>query len=115
MIALEGTVKNGQVVLDEPNGLPEGTRVRVMPAEASRPTVGVREEEWPTTPTGMGHDDGPMTEEEIKTVLAAMKRIEPLVMTTEEEDRWRADLKAQRDYDEAAFEERGEKSRRIWE
>lgn len=31
---LEGTVKNGVVVLDEPGKLPEGTRVEVVPEEA---------------------------------------------------------------------------------
>jgi len=37
MSLLTGTVKNGQVILDEPADLPEGTRVEVVPLDASRP------------------------------------------------------------------------------
>ena len=100
MNALKGIVKNRQVVVEVPTDWPEGCEVVIEPVDA---------------PKGISDEEGPMTEEEIKAVLAAMKRIEPLVMTTEEVARWKADLKAQREHDEAAFEERAEKSRRIWE
>ena len=53
-------MKNGQVVLDETAGLSDGTRVDVVP-------VGVR-------PTQADGEDGPMTPEEIETVLTAMNR-----------------------------------------
>ena len=52
MNAIQGTVRNGQIVLDNPVGLREGTRVEVLPIEARQPTVGMREEEWPTTARG---------------------------------------------------------------
>jgi len=37
MNALQGTIKNGQVILDLPVGLPEGTRVEVFPINDSLP------------------------------------------------------------------------------
>jgi hypothetical protein len=101
MITIKGTVKNGQVVLDEPNGLSEGTRVEVVPVGADL--------------SSSAKDEGPMTPEEIATVLAAMERIEPLLMTAEEEARWQTDLLAQRAHDKANFEARSEKLRRMWE
>jgi hypothetical protein len=101
MIAMKGTVKNGQVVLDDPAGLSDGTRVDVVP-------VGVR-------PTQCEDEDGPMTPEEIADVLGVMARIEPLLMTPAEEAQWKADLAAQRDHDAAAFAARAERLRRMWE
>ena len=41
MNALQGTIKNGQIVLDVPAELPEGSRVEVLPIEAARPTLGI--------------------------------------------------------------------------
>jgi hypothetical protein len=101
MIVIEGTVKNGQVVLDEPDRLSEGTRVDVMP-------VGTR-------PIRSEAEEGPMTPEEIEAALAVMNRSEPLLLTPEEEALWKADLEAQRDYDRSAFAERAEKLQGMWE
>jgi hypothetical protein len=67
MVALKGTVKNGQVILDEPLDLPEGTRVEVLPVEPARLTWGLREEDWPTTPEG------------IAELVARIDQIEPLI------------------------------------
>jgi hypothetical protein len=36
MTALQNTIKNGQVILDTPAPLPEGTRVEVLPIEGAR-------------------------------------------------------------------------------
>ena len=115
MIAIKGTVKNGQVVLDEPEGLPEGTRVEVMPADVGRLTVGMREEDWPTTPNGKRDDEGPMTEEEIKAVLAAMEQIEGGWLSPEDDAAWRAALREQKEYEKARFFDDAEKLRRMWE
>jgi hypothetical protein len=52
MNAVQGTIKNGQIVLDTPAELPEGTRIEVLPIEWARPILGLREEDWPTTPEG---------------------------------------------------------------
>ena len=51
--AFEGTIRNGQIILDVPASLPEGTRVEVTPISHSRPTLGMREEDWPTTAEGI--------------------------------------------------------------
>ena len=101
MIAIKGTVKNGQVVLDEPAWLSEGMRVDVVP-------VGV-------PATEAFREDEPMTPEEIADALAVMTRSEPLIVTPAEEAQWKADLEAQRDHDAAAFAERAERLRRMWE
>ncbi len=103
MNAIKGTVKNGQVVLDEPADLPEGTRVEVVPAGAARSTLGMQEEDWPTTPEG------------IAELLARMDQIEPLLMTPAEEAEWKAALQAQKEHDKSTFAEHAEKLRRMWE
>lgn len=44
-MAFEGTVINGNVILDQPNSLPDGTRVEVVakqPTESGKATVGQR-------------------------------------------------------------------------
>jgi hypothetical protein len=51
MNALQGTIKNGQVILDFPVALPEGTRVEVLPIEDSPPRSAPRDalqprDEW---------------------------------------------------------------------
>lgn len=103
MIAIKGTVKNGQVVFDEPAGLPEGTRVEVTPVETGRPTLGMREEDWPTTP------------EDIAALLKRMDEIEPLEMTAEEE----ADLadwrRKQREYELANWDKRARRIEGMFE
>jgi hypothetical protein len=66
MNVLQGAIKNGQMVLDEPAELPEGSWVEALPVEAAWPTLGMREEDWPTTPEG------------IAALLARMDRVEPM-------------------------------------
>ncbi len=100
MNALKGIVKNRQIVVEVPTDWPEGCEVVIEPVNELK---------------DMGDDEGPMTEEEIKTVLAAMDQIEPLLMTPKEEAQWKADLRSQREHDMATFEERAEKLKRIWE
>ena len=103
MSTLEGTVRNGQVILDEPVGLPDGTRVVVMPAAADRPTVGMREEDWPTT------------EEGIAALLARMETVEPGWVAPEDDAAWRAELHAQKKTEKDRFFEDAERLRRMWE
>jgi hypothetical protein len=93
-------VKNGQIVLDEPARLPDGTRVEVVPAEGGRPTMGIREEDWPTTPEG------------IAALLKRMDDLEPLAMTPEEEADLAAWRKKRKEHELANWEQR---SRRIEE
>jgi hypothetical protein len=103
MNALQGTVRNGQIVLDTPADLPEGTRVEVLPVEAQRSTIGMREQDWPTTPEG------------IAALLARMEEIEPGWLSPEDDAAWRADLRARRELEKARFFEDAEKLRRMWQ
>ncbi len=103
MNLLKGTVKNGQVVFDEAADLPEGARVEVVPLEAARPALGMREEDWPTTPEG------------IAVLLARMDQLQPGWLSSEDEAAWKAALQAQKDFEKATFNEWSEKLRRTWE
>jgi hypothetical protein len=101
--AIQGVVRNGHIVLDKPSGLPDGTRVEVVPVDAPRPSFGLREADWPTTPEG------------IAELLARIDQIEPLIRTAQEEAEWKAALQAQKEAEKAAFAERAETLRRMWE
>jgi hypothetical protein len=103
MNALQGTVKNGQIVLDEPAELPEGSRVEVLPVEAARPALGMREEDWPTTPEG------------IAALLARMDQVEPGWLSPEDDAAWRATLRAQKDIEKTRFFEDADALGRMWE
>jgi hypothetical protein len=103
MNALQGTIKNGQIVLDIPAALPEGTRVEVVPINGARPTLGMREEDWPTTPEG------------IAALLERMDRQEPGWLSPEDDAAWRAALREQKEAEKAQFLEEAEKLKRMWE
>lgn len=103
MITLQGTLRNGQVVLDAPSTLPEGTRVEVLPVEAHRPALGMREEDWPTTPEG------------IAALLAYMDQVEPGWLSPEDDAAWRAALRAQKEIEKAQFFGDAESMRKVWE
>jgi hypothetical protein len=103
MPPLTGTVKNGQIVLDEAADLPEGTRVEVVPVPAARPALGMWEEDWPTTPEG------------IAALLARMDQVEPGWLSPDDEAAWKAALQAQNDFEKATFNEWSEKVRGAWE
>lgn len=85
MSAIKGTWKNGLVVLDEKADWPEGSRVVVEPT-AQEETLGIREEDWPTTPEG------------IAEWLRWFDSIERVEMTPEEEAEWQAARKAVKNY-----------------
>jgi hypothetical protein len=84
MNALQGTIKNGQVILDVPLSLPEGTRVEVLPMHETQPACGMREEDWPTTPEG------------IAALVARLDQVEPGWLSPEDDAAWRAALREQR-------------------
>jgi len=96
MTVIEGTYKNGQVILDAATSWPEGSRVRIelLPAADG---LGMTEEEQGDDP------------ESIARWLAEFEAIPPLQMTGEEEAAWQAARQAQRDYELARFEERGKR------
>lgn len=103
MSALHGTFINGQIILDTPAVLPEGTRVEVLPVEGARTSLGMREEDWPTTPEG------------IAALVARMDRAESEWLSPEDDAAWRADLNAQREFEKAHFFEEADKLQRMWE
>jgi hypothetical protein len=89
MNRVKGTVRGGTVVLDEPNGFTEGQRVEVVSEDGSRPSIGIREEDWPTTPEG------------IAAMLARMDAREGGWLSPEDEARWREELRRQKEWDKA--------------
>src|SRR5437870_5648331 len=103
MNALQGTIRNGQIVLDAPAVLPEGTRGEVLPLVGARPTLGMREGDWPTTAGG------------IAALLGGMERVAAGWLSPKDDAAWRADLRAQRELEKARFFEYAEKLRRMWE
>src|SRR5260370_41417824 len=103
MTALQGTIKNGQVILDAPAALPDGARVEVRPIEEARPPLGMREEDWPTTTAG------------IAALLARMDQVEPGWLSPEDDAAWRLTLRAQKELEKGRFFEDAEKMQRSWE
>lgn len=79
MKTILGTVRNGQIVADQPVAWPEGCRVAIEQV-AKEETLGIREEDWPTTP------------EALAEWLVWFDSLEPIELTDEEE----ADCKAWR-------------------
>lgn len=73
MKTMLGVIRGGRVELDTPTRLPDGTRVRVEPADQNDGFM--REEDWPTTPEG------------IEELVRRMEAIEPLILTPEDEAR----------------------------
>ena len=103
MNALQGTIESGQIVLDAPAELPDGTRVDVLPVEGTGSTLGMREEDWPTTPGG------------IAALLARMDQVEPGWLSAADDAAWRVALRTQKDQEIARFSEDADKLREIWE
>ncbi|MBY0227645.1 MAG: hypothetical protein K2W96_00050 [Gemmataceae bacterium] len=101
MNAVKGTVRGGMIVLDEPNGFVEGQRVEVVAEE--RPSIGMDEKDWPTTPEG------------IAALLARMDEFKGGWLSDEDYARWRAELQKQKERDIANEEAEAEKVRRMWE
>jgi hypothetical protein len=77
MTAIRAVVRNGKIEMDAPPDWAEGTEVLVEPI-AHAGSIGIRDEDWPDTPEG------------IARLLASMDKIEPLVLTAEEEAEWEA-------------------------
>jgi hypothetical protein len=102
MHAIKGIYQNGQIVLESPANWAEGTLVVVAPIQ-SETTVGIRDEDWPTTP------------EEIARLLELMDQVEPLELTPEEEAEWAAARAAQKARDLADFEQRADRAARAIE
>src|ERR1700690_2878583 len=103
MNALQGTIRNGQVILDAPAALPDGARGEVRSIEETRPPLGMREEDWPTTPEG------------IAALLARMDQVEPGCLSPEDDAVWPARVGGQKESEKDQFSDDTEKLRRMWE
>jgi len=103
MNAFLGMIRNGQIILDAPAALPEGTRVEVLPINESRPTLGMREEDWPTTPEG------------IAELLERMEQVKPGWLSPEDDAAWRAALRAEKESEKTQFFGEAERLQRMWE
>ena len=103
MHAMQGTVSNGKIVLDDPVVLSDGTRVEVLPIEAGDAILGMREEDWPTTREG------------IAALLARMDAVGPSWLSPEDDAAWRAALRKEKQNENALFAEDAEKLRRMWQ
>ncbi len=91
MNVIEGTVRNGYVVLDDPKAWAEGTRVLVQAMP-------------PTNAVGKAEEDCPETPEQIAAWLKWYDSLEPLIMTPEEEAAWKAALQERKEFEKANFE-----------
>jgi hypothetical protein len=96
-------MKNGQVILDVPAALPEGTRVEVLPISETSPSLGMREADWPTTP------------EEIAALLERMEQVEPGWLSPEDDAAWQTALHAQKQSEKTQFLEEAKKIQRMWD
>lgn len=103
MNAIQGTVEHGHVLLDETDKLPDGTRVEVLPVNGVRSTLGMREEDWPTTPEG------------IAALLARMDQVEPGWLSPEDDAAWRQALRIQKEAEKAQFQEQADRLRKAWQ
>jgi hypothetical protein len=90
MAAIRGRYIDGKVVLDTPPDWPEGAEVSVHPVE-EYVGIGMREEDWPTTPEG------------IAALIAEMDRIEPF-LSPEEDEAWRKALAEQKARQKATWD-----------
>jgi len=102
MSVMNGTYSDGRVQLAGNPDWPDGTPVRVEPVAADEPVVGMREEDWPTTP------------EAIEAWVAAVEALEP-VMTPEEDAAWRQARAEQKAWEFAHRDEYDAKIRRLFE
>ncbi len=100
MNTLQGTIRNGQIILDEPAALPEGSRVELLPIPEGRPAVGMREVDWPTTPADIG------------TLPGRMDQVESGWLSPEDDAAWRSVMRAGKEMEKARFFEDAERLRR---
>lgn len=84
MIAISGTYRDGKVILNAPPEWQEGATVRVE-LDADYVGVGMREEDWPLDP------------ENLAEWMRKVDALEPF-LTLEEDERWRAALKEDREH-----------------
>lgn len=100
---MHGTVMNGQIVLDGPPALPDGTRVTVLPIGRPQTSLGMREDDWPNTPG------------EIAAHLARMDQIEAGWLSPDDEENWRRELRAAKEAEKSQFHAEADRLKKVWE
>ena len=99
MEPIKARVRNGRIETDGPVDLPDGTKVLILrPNAADSP-----EEQRDDTPEG------------IAAWLKWYDSLDPLIFTDKEQEAWKQDQKARKDWELAHADERSEKLRRLWE
>jgi len=100
-VEITGTFRNGHVELDSSGGLPEGTRVRVVPESDVTPkheeNDHAHDELW-----GIDAADYQDTPEFRAKLISQIDSFEPLELTPEEEAEWEAARKWRKEYSLAA-------------
>jgi hypothetical protein len=97
MTEIQATVRGRRLELDVPADWPDGTQVVIQPLAAA------------------DRGEAVMTPEEIARTLAAMGKVEPLILTDEERAAWEAERQPRKEWEKAQFAEHAEKLRRMWE
>ncbi|HEV3386360.1 MAG TPA: hypothetical protein VG097_16175 [Gemmata sp.] len=102
IVVRKGVIRGGQVIVDEPINLPDGSEVTITGTEHSK--------------SSSEEDNGQrLSPEEITTTLAAMEKIVPFEMSPEEEARMIAERQSRKEWEKAQFAEQADKLRRMWE
>jgi hypothetical protein len=100
--AIKAIIKDRRLEFDVPADWPDGTEVVVKPLRTEE-TLGIREEDWPETP------------EASAAWLKWYDSLEPLIFTDDERAAWEAARQERKVFEKAAFDQRAEKLRRVWE
>jgi hypothetical protein len=98
----KGVIRCGQVIVDEPINLPDGSEVTITGTQHGKFN-------------GEEANDELLTRDEIATTIAAMEKIVPFEMSPEEEARLSEERQARKEREKAQFTERADKLRRMWE
>lgn len=93
MIAIRATYRDGRLEPSEPLQFRDGTELELE----------VREKDEPPSQT------------EIESVLAAMDRMQPLLMDDAELDAWSEDRKARKEWEKGRLAERSVKLEDVWQ
>lgn len=101
MIVRQGVIRDGQVIVDVPIELPDGSEVTITGIPKDQSLVNESSDE--------------VSPEEIAATLAAMDKLIPFEMTPEEEAAWAAKRLQSKEWEKAHFAEQAEKLRRMWQ
>lgn len=103
MKTIKAIVRGGQLELEKPVELPDGTELLIPLPNGAPSESGDEEAGWDNSPEG------------IAKWLAWYDSLQPLLFTEEEGAAWEADRQARAEWEKAHFEERAGKLRGMWE